>query len=118
MANFQEIYKEYGKSVYRFLLSLTREEVLAEELLQETFYQALQHIGKFEGKCSLYAWLCQIGKNAWYKEYRRKKRFSDEKLEDLTLVSKEPSVESQIIAKQEFINMRRAILKLEEPYYF
>lgn len=116
MDSFYKIYEDYAKSVYKFLVSLTGDENLAEELLQETFYQALQHIGKFEGKCSLYTWLCQIGKNAWYKECRRKKRFSDEKLEDLTLVSKEPSVESQIIAKQEFINMRRAILKLEEPY--
>ena len=67
MAPIRKAYDEYAKSVYRFLLSLTGSEDLAEELLQETFYQALQHIDKFEGKCSLYTWLCQIGKNAWYK---------------------------------------------------
>lgn len=116
MAPIRKVYDEYAKSVYRFLLSLTGSEDLAEELLQETFYQALQHINKFEGKCSLYTWLCQIGKNAWYKECRRKKRFSDENLDDLVLVSKEPSVESQIIEKLDYAKMRKAIFKLEEPY--
>lgn len=116
MAPIRKAYDEYAKSVYRFLLSLTGSEDLAEELLQETFYQALQHIDKFEGKCSLYTWLCQIGKNAWYKECRRKKRFSDENIDELVLASKEPSVESQIIEKLEYAKMRKAILKLEEPY--
>ncbi len=116
MAPIRKAYDEYAKSVYRFLLSLTGSEDFAEDLLQETFYQALQHIDKFEGKCSLYTWLCQIGKNAWYKECRRKRRFCDENIDELVLASKEPSVESQIIEKLEYAKMRKAILKLEEPY--
>lgn len=116
MASFYEVYEEYAKSVHRFLLALTGNEDWAEELLQETFYQALQHIDKFEGRCSLYTWLCQIGKNAWYKECRRKRKFSEADWDDLVLLAKEPSVESQVIAKQEYANMRRAIQKLEEPY--
>lgn len=73
MAAFQEIYEKHGKAVYRFLLALTRDEGMAEELLQETFYQAFLHIDQFEGRSSLYTWLCQIGKNAWLKECRRNK---------------------------------------------
>lgn len=116
MGSFHKIYEEHAKSVHRFLLSLTGNTDLAEELLQETFYQALQHIDKFEGKCSLYTWLCQIGKNAWYKECRRKKRFTEADWNELILPTKEPSVESQIIARQECANIRRVIQKLEEPY--
>ncbi|MDE6053080.1 MAG: RNA polymerase sigma factor, partial [Lachnospiraceae bacterium] len=74
MSTLQEVYKKYGRKVYDFLLSLSGNETLAEELLQETFFQAFQHIGQFEGRCSLYTWLCQIGKNAWLKEIRRNKR--------------------------------------------
>ena len=40
MSGFQDIYENYSKPVYRFLLSLTRKEEMAEELLQETFYRA------------------------------------------------------------------------------
>lgn len=93
MAVFKEIYQEYGKRVYRFLLVLTGSAQDAEELLQETFYQAFLHVDKFEGRCSMYTWLCQIGKNAWLQECRRKKRFSEKELEKLTLMDNSPSPE-------------------------
>ena len=65
MSSFQQVYEAYAKPLYRFLLTLTCKEDLAEELLSETFYQAYLHIDRFEGRCSIYTWLCQIGKNAW-----------------------------------------------------
>lgn len=89
---------------------------MAEELLQETFYQAFVHIDRFEGRCSLYTWLCQIGKNAWLKEVRRKKRFSDEPPETLTLPSRDPLPEEQYIREEDFLRIQRAVLRLEEPY--
>ena len=116
MAAFSEVYKEYAKSVYRFLLALSGEESMAEELLQETFYQAFLHIDQFEGRSSLYTWLCQIGKNAWLKECRRSNRYTETSLENLTRASREPPPEEQYLKKEEYLRVRRAILKLEEPY--
>lgn len=115
MAAFQKVYEEYARSVYRFLLSLTGEETLAEELLQETFYQALQHIDRFEGRCSLYTWLCQIGKNAWYKELKRKKRYSEDSLTELKL-SFDANLEGNAIKREELWRIRQAIGRLQEPY--
>lgn len=73
--SFQEIYETYSRKVYGFLLNLSRSESTADELLQETFFQAFQHMDKFEGRCSIYTWLCQIGKNAFLKEIKRNKRW-------------------------------------------
>ena len=116
MAGFQKIYEEYAMPVYRFLLSLSGDEALAEELLQETFYQALQHIDRFEGRCSLYTWLCQIGKNAWIKEYRRNKRRSETAWDDLTLPADGLSPEEQTIQKEDYRRARKAIQALADPY--
>ncbi len=74
MAGFSKFYEEYEQPLYRFLLALSRDGHMAEELTQETFYQAFLHIDRFEGRCSVFAWLCQIGKNAYFKECRRKRR--------------------------------------------
>ena len=115
MAAFEKIYEEYAKPVYRFLLSLTADEVIAEELLQETFYRALLHIDRFEGRCSLYTWLCQIGKNAWYKECQRKKRQSGLTEADLRKATV-PSIEVQTIAKDQAQQIRQAIRQLPQPY--
>lgn len=114
--SFQQVYEEYGKPVYRFLLRLTGDENQAEELLQETFYQALVHIDRFEGRCSLYTWLCQIGKNAWLKECRRRSRHADSPYEELKVFSGIPSPEETFIAKEEYRAVKKAIHSLPEPY--
>lgn len=119
MANLQEIYEEYGKPVYRFLLSLTGDETEAEELLQETFYQAFLHIDRFEGRCSLYTWLCQIGKNAWLKECRRKKRFYEKEPEPefaRMMAPQGEQPEAQFLKKEERRKIWQAVSRLEEPY--
>lgn len=115
MASFTKVYEEYGKQVYKFLLSLTGDPHQAEELLQETFYQAFLHIDQFEGRSSLYTWLCRIGKNAWLKECARKNRFTDQPLEKLTIPDR-GTPESDYLEQEEYRWIRRAVLNLEEPY--
>ena len=60
MIDFEEVYQDYLEDVYRFSLALCRDPVLAEELTQETFFRALEHIGQFRGECTLRVWLCQM----------------------------------------------------------
>ena len=113
MAAFQEIYEAYAQRVYRFLLALTGSEDMAEELLQETFYQAFLHIDKFEGRSSLYTWLCSIGKNAWMREYRRRKRF--EALPPETPDTGQTPAEA-LLEPETLHRLRQAVYHLEEPY--
>ena len=70
--DFEQIYKQSVQKVYYFLLRLSGDENLAEELTEETFYQAFLHIDRFKGKCEIDSWLCQIAKNAFY--FIRKKK--------------------------------------------
>ena len=113
MSAFQKVYEEYAQPVYRFLLSLSGSSDLAEELLQETFYQAFLHIDRFEGRCNLYTWLCQIGKNAWLRECRRKKRHREDISPEILTA---PSAEEQVLQKEEYRRAQKAIQKLEDPY--
>lgn len=116
MATFQKVYEEYAQPVYRFLLSLTGNDDFAEELLAETFYQAFRHIDKFEGRCNLYTWLCQIGKNAWIKECHRNKRYSENSLDDLVIHDNQPSLEETVINKEIYRKVLKALQNLEKPY--
>lgn len=63
MQSMEEIYQSYAKTVYRFLMSKTGNEELSEELTQETFYQAIRSIDRFDGSSKLSTWLCAIAKN-------------------------------------------------------
>ena len=116
MRGFEELYKTQGKPVYRFLLSLTGDEHQAEELLQETFYQAFLHIDRFEGRSSLYTWLCQIGKNAWLKERKRRNRYADTPYEELTLADPALSPEEAMVRREYAQRLRRAVLAMEDPH--
>ena len=45
--DFEQVYKKYYSMVYRYLLSLTKDNNMAEEIAQETFYKALKNISKY-----------------------------------------------------------------------
>ena len=116
MSGFQKIYEEYAQPVYRFLLSLAGNEDLAEELLAETFYQAFRYIDRFEGRCSLYTWLCQIGKNAWLRECRRSKRYREIRPEDVNSPDRKLSLEEQVINREMYREILGVVQILQEPY--
>lgn len=59
------LYLKHSQLVYRFLLKLTGNSTEAEELMQETFYQAILSIERYQGNSSITTWLCQIAKNVW-----------------------------------------------------
>ena len=115
MRGFEELYHTQGRPVYRFLLALTGDEGQAEELLQETFYQAFLHIDRFEGRSSLYTWLCCIGKNAWLRECRRRSRYADTPYEELKLEAPAPTPEEAMLRREQAQRLRQAVLKLEDP---
>lgn len=71
MQSLEEIYEMYSRKVFLFLLSKTNNEHLAEELTQETFFQAVQCIDRFQGNSSILTWLCGIAKNVWLKYLRK-----------------------------------------------
>ena len=110
MTEFEEVYRLYFRDVYRYCLALTRDEQVAEEVTQETFFKALKAIDKFDGKCRLYVWLCQIAKNT-YLTMLQKKRTG----EVLPNPSGE-SLEEKLLTKESAFEIHRILHALEEPY--
>ena len=78
-----EVYQSYAQTVYKYLLSLTHDEDLAEELTAETFYQAYKSIHRYNGECKMVVWLCQIAKHLWYRELERRKKYKSVDLDDV-----------------------------------
>ena len=74
MGDFEKIYQEHGKTVYSFLLSLSHDEHLSEELTQETMFRAIMNFNSFRGDCKLSVWLCQIAKNLYYEWYNKNRK--------------------------------------------
>jgi RNA polymerase sigma-70 factor (ECF subfamily) len=69
------LYSAYKKDIYNFILRISGYEyALAEELTQETFYRAFVSLSGFQGRCQIKTWLCQIAKNVYYQQLRKKKK--------------------------------------------
>lgn len=106
-------YREYAVMVYKFLLSLCYEEELAEELTQETFYQAVRSVDRYDGSCKVSTWLCQIAKHLWYREMERRKRKGTSEL-TADMESLEKPVEEQLTLKEEKMELFRKVHVLDE----
>lgn len=72
--DFEKIYEEYYKDVYRFALSLCHNEDLAFDICHETFAKALDKIDSFDGSYDIRAWLFTIARNTLYDFYRKIKK--------------------------------------------
>ena len=113
MLKMDSIYQEYANFVYKYLLSLCHEEDTAEELLQETFYQAVRSAHKYDHSCKVSTWLCQIAKHLWYQELDRRKRKGTTELHE-NLTSPVPSLEDQMYQKDSILKIMRLAHKLDE----
>ena len=88
MTDFEAVYARHFDGVYRYVYSLCRDEHTAEEITQEAFYRAMTHMDRFDGKCRLYVWLCQIAKNVYF-TYAKRQKDIDQMLERGELLTME-----------------------------
>ena len=112
--DFDQIYQNYFDPVYRYVLSISENSAVAEEITQETFFKALQSLDQFQGKSNLKSWLCAIAKNQWLSEQRKK---NVQPVDEVTSLA-DPSVgpEERIIRQDESMRIHRLLHHLDEPY--
>lgn len=115
MNDMDKIYDMYGRDIYKYLLKMTGNEDVAEELLQETFLRAVKQIDSFRGETSIKAWLIVISKNCYYsamrspwrKLIREGEESADGKTEDISDCFEN---------KEEVRRLHRILHNLGEPY--
>lgn len=110
---FEKIYAKYYQSIYRYLLSLTKNSYIAEEITQETFYKALKNINKYNPKYKMLTWLCNIAKNTYFSSYKKNK-FLTSINEDIKDTEKD--IITNIINTETNEELLKIIHNLEEPY--
>lgn len=112
--SFDQAYEEYFEQVYRYILSISQNQSLAEEITQETFYKALRSLDKFRGESSLKSWLCAIAKNIWISGQRKKKAEPIEEVDTIADTSIGP--EESIMLQDQSMHIHRLLHEIDEPY--
>lgn len=117
---FEALYREYFPRIYAFLYKLTESRDLAEELTQETFYQAFVAFYRFRGDSDVFTWLASIAKHTYYRWLRKNKRQIDTVNPEVLIesysevMSEHPAdtVERHLLAER----VRKALTALPKKY--
>lgn len=112
MQQAEELYQRYAQVVFRYLMSLTHDADLAEELTQETFYQAIRSSDRFDQSCKVSTWLCGIARNVLRSHRRRNPLVEEVQEQDQTT----PSAEADVMHAQSRMELFKQLHRLAEPY--
>jgi len=114
VTEFDEIYVQHFKYVYKYILSLCRNPSIAEEITQEAFIKALDNLDRYNGSCKIQVWLCQIAKRTYFTYSEKAKRvdgsFIEQKWNDTS------DFEQKLFDKENTFEIHRVLHALDEPY--
>ncbi len=86
---FQELFDRFFPRLYRFALTrLDGDRQTAEDIVQQTFCNAIERLDTYRGEAALYTWFCQICRNALADHFRRRGRGA----ERVVLLEDQPNV--------------------------
>ena len=117
MTDFEQLYNTYFNDVYRYILRLSGDEHIAEEITSDTFFKAMNSIDSFRGDCDVRVWLCQIAKNFYYSYIKKKNR--TEHLDEAALgeiPDLSPSISDELSQRDEVERIQRILHTVDEPY--
>jgi RNA polymerase sigma-70 factor (ECF subfamily) len=76
--NIETLYRDYYKKLLSFVIYRIRDKDGAEDIVQQTFLQAMPALASFRGEAQLYTWLCEIAINVIKNKWRKEKRWQTE----------------------------------------
>ncbi|MBN6887681.1 RNA polymerase sigma-70 factor, ECF subfamily [Cytobacillus horneckiae] len=74
---FASLFQQHYPILYKYLLKVTMNPDLSEELAQETMAKAIEKLPLFKGKSKFSTWLISIATNKYIDYHRKEKREKD-----------------------------------------
>ncbi len=113
-AAVRELLGAYGDRLLRSAFLLCGDETEAQDLVQETFLQAIRSVHRFQGRSGVYTWLHAILLNLARRHHRRQKRIIyDDELVDREMANDNPV---RLDAESASSALRLALRKLSAPH--
>ncbi|MGH9444866.1 MAG: sigma-70 family RNA polymerase sigma factor, partial [Terriglobia bacterium] len=79
---FEELVNRYERRIFRLALRLVGNAQDAEDVLQETFLKAFEHLPEFRQDARFYTWIVRIAVNEGLMKLRKRKSDRSEPIED------------------------------------
>ena len=112
MKQIENLYVLYKQDIYFYLLSLTHNHALSEDLLSETFVNAIMAIAGFKGQSSVKTWLFSISRNLWLQHIRKEKHTVE--YNDLLQIYVSDSIEKGFITNETANRIKNLLSEKDE----
>jgi RNA polymerase sigma-70 factor (ECF subfamily) len=112
-----ELYEAYAENVFGYLLHLSGDRALADELTGETFYRAMLSLDGFRGDASVKTWLLRIARNLYLRHSQRAQSSTSlEALQEQGVVFREKQVgpETAVLYQEQHHALQHALHQLSE----
>src|SRR5215468_1095257 len=97
---FGELVRKYEGKIFRLAQHITQNREDAEDVLQETFLKAYEHLDQFQGQSKFYTWIVRIAVNQALMKLRKRKSDRSVSLDE-TIDTGEDTVAREIAAWDE-----------------
>ena len=114
MTEFEKLFDENREFIFKYLMKMTQNISLSEELTQETFFRAYMNYASLRNKEKASVWLCQIAKNTYYAWYNEQKKKAS--IDDLDFMSESKTLEDEFVQKELSQKALLCLHELDEPY--
>src|SRR5512142_11619 len=122
-ALFELVMRRYNQRLYRVCRSILRDDAEAEDVMQDAYVRAYQHLAQFEGRAKFSTWLTRIAVHEALARLQRQGRqesiemaFETNSEKTYDLVSSAPDPEQRASSSEVAGLLERAILALPESY--
>ena len=122
-ALYELLMRRYNRLLYRVARSILRDDAEAEDVMQDAYVRAYQHLGSFEGRAKFATWLTRIAVHEALARARKRSRFlahdfSEEPIGDAmkSFASTDRTPEQQVYDREVGNVLEKAILALSEEH--
>ena len=114
MTEFEKLFENNRELIFKYLMKMTRDVSLSEELTQETFFRAYMNFASLKDKEKAFVWLCQIAKNTYYAYYNEQKKQAP--IDEFVNLTDGVDVEESFLQSELSKKALSCLHELEEPY--
>lgn len=107
------LFERHHAALFRYLLQMTRNRPLSEDLVQEVFFRVLKYAHSYDPNFSFSGWLYGMARNAWFDAlHKGRAETSGAEMEEMK--SPEPMPEDSLGRKQDVAHLKEAFAQLPE----
>lgn len=116
---YELLMRRYNQRVYRTVRAILRDDSETEDVMQEAYVRAYEHLAEFEGRSSFSTWLTRIAVNESFRRLYRNKKFDPIDISEMSgrvMTSHAENPEQAVATAEAATMLERAILSLPRDY--